>query len=259
MRLDVYLTEAGLAESRSKAQEAIRRGLVTVNGKPAEKASLTVEEGDDVAVTGTACPFVGRGGLKLEAALGRFGVSPAGLVCADVGASTGGFTDCLLQHGAAHVYSIDAGHGQLDKRLAADPRVTNLEGLNARTLAPEMFSVRPALAVADLSFISLTLVLPAIGSILTGDGSLIALIKPQFECGRENLPKSGVVRDRKLHMESIRRVADAGEGAGLRACRIMKSPVRGGDGNEEFLVLMKRDQCRPITEEMIREAVYEEN
>ena len=258
MRLDLRLTELGLAKSRTRAQSLIAGGFVTVNGVPVQKASHDVAEEDAVAVTGEVHPFVGRGGMKLEGALERFGIDPRGLVCADIGASTGGFTDCLLRHGAAKVWAIDAGHGQLDPALAADPRVVNCEGVNARSLDPSILPEPVSLAVLDLSFISQTLVLPALTSVMTPDAAYVGLIKPQFECGRDALGGGGIVRDKKQHTAAIRKVLAALDAVGLGAQGLMKSPVRGGDGNTEFLVWAVRGIPRSIGERETAAAVQSE-
>ena len=255
MRLDIRLTELGLAKSRTRAQSLIAGGFVTVNGVPVTKASYDVADTDTVVLTGEEHPFVGRGGMKLDAALTRFGVDPAGLVCADIGASTGGFTDCLLRRGAEKVWAVDAGHGQLDPKLAADPRVVNCEGVNARALDPSILPEPVALAVLDLSFISQTLVLPALVTVMTPDAGYVGLIKPQFECGRDALGGGGIVRDKKQHTAAIRKVLAALDAVGLGAVDLMKSPVRGGDGNTEFLVYARRGIPRAVGERETAEAV----
>lgn len=257
MRLDVYLTEQGLASSRTRAQELIKAGCVSVGGKPMLKSSYDVTDDDLVELTGTDHPYVGRGGQKLDGALKRFGVTADGVICADIGASTGGFTDCLLQHGARHVYAIDAGHGQLDRRLQKDSRVTNLEGVNARYMSDALLPESVSLAVADLSFISLTMVLSSVRTLLNETGELIALIKPQFECGRDALSKNGIVRDPKQHITAIRRVLSASEACGLHPIGIMKSPITGGDGNTEFLFRASVSGMMTVTDSQIREVVHE--
>ncbi len=257
MRLDLALVSRSLAKSRTRAASLIRAGAVSVNGVPADKPSAEVGDEDRVEITGEDHPFVGRGGMKLEAALTAFRVDPAGLVCADIGASTGGFTDCLLKRGAAAVYAVDAGHGQLDASLRDDPRVVNLEGVNARYLDKTIIPEPCALAVLDLSFVSQTLVLPALKSILAPGADYIGLIKPQFECGREALGKGGVVRDRKQHFAAIRRVLCALGENGFGACALMRSPVRGGDVNTEFLVRARLGEPSSVHETTIREVTHE--
>lgn len=234
-RLDVLMAGRGLAPSREQAQRLILAGAVMVNGRPALKAGQGVDE--DAVIEVAAGPrFVGRGGEKLDAAFERFGLDVRGLLCLDVGASTGGFTDCLLQHGALRVYAVDVGHGQLDWRLRQDPRVVVHEGLNARQLVPSLFPVPPAFGVVDVSFISLTLVLPAVTSVLTPGAGLVTLIKPQFEAGRAEVGRGGVVRDEALRRATIGRVRAA------LAARLplewrdgMDCPVHGPAGNIEYL------------------------
>ncbi|MBQ9996346.1 MAG: TlyA family RNA methyltransferase [Clostridia bacterium] len=257
MRLDVYLAETGLAKSRSRAAQLISGGFISVNGKIITKASYDVTETDEVRQIGEEHKFVGRGGMKLEGALERFCVDVTGRICADVGASTGGFTDCLLQRGAAHVYAIDSGHGQLDPKLAEDSRVTNLEGCNARYLTAEQLGQPCTCAVSDLSFISQTLVLPAVSSILTDGAVYIALIKPQFECGREAVGRGGLVKDKKQHIAAINRVIACAAENGLAPCGIMKSPVTGGDGNTEFLMMAVKNGTASVSGKAVTEAVYE--
>ncbi len=257
MRLDVYLAETGLAKSRSRAAQLISGGFISVNGKIITKASYDVTETDEVRQIGEEHKFVGRGGMKLEGALERFCVDVTGRICADVGASTGGFTDCLLQRGAAHVYAIDSGHGQLDPKLAEDSRVTNLEGCNARYLTAEQLGQPCNCAVSDLSFISQTLVLPAVSSILTDGAVYIALIKPQFECGREAVGRGGLVKDKKQHIAAINRVIACAAENGLAPCGIMKSPITGGDGNTEFLMMAVKNGTASVSGKAVTEAVYE--
>ncbi len=257
MRLDVYLANTGLAKSRSRAAQLISGGFVSVNGKTITKSSYDTAETDDVRLIGEEHQFVGRGGMKLAGALDRFTVNVHGLVCADVGASTGGFTDCLLQRGAVHVYAIDSGHDQLDPQLAKDERVTNLEGCNARYLTLEQLGELCDCAVSDLSFISQTLVLPAVSSILKEHAMYIALIKPQFECGREAVGRGGLVKDKKQHIAAIRRVISCAVENGLAPCGIMKSPIAGGDGNTEFLLYAIKNGIASVSEKAIMEAVNE--
>ena len=240
-RLDVLLVERGLAESRAQAQRLIRAGLVRVEGQVADKPGTRVAT--NVEITLQARPrFVSRGGEKLEAALVRFGLDVTGAVAADVGASTGGFTDCLLQHGARRVYAIDVGYGQLDWRLRNDPRVVVMERTNARYLEclPEPVDV----VTADVSFISLGLILPMVVRWFTppsppptggGRGGVVALIKPQFEAGRREVGKGGVVRDPEVHRRVLERVLGIAAGLDLGLCGLMPSPLRGPAGNVEFL------------------------
>ena len=256
MRLDQALFARGLTKSRTRARELIEKGYAAVNGVVVQKPSFEVEDDADLVVRGEDHPFVGRGGVKLEAALERFGIDPAGWISADIGASTGGFTDCLLRRGASKVYAVDAGHGQLDEGLMEDPRVVNLEGVNARGLSPELIPEPCALCVLDLSFISQTLVIPAVKSVLTPDALYIGLIKPQFECGREALSKNGVVKDPRQHRAAVRKVLSALDENDFGAEGLMKSPVKGGDGNTEFLVLARRGSVRTVGEGDITEAIH---
>ncbi len=258
MRLDSYLAEKGLAKSRTKAAELISSGKVTLNGRPVTKPSFDINENDPGGITvNDDSPFVGRGGIKLEGAVEAFGISVTGKICADIGASTGGFTDCLLSHGAARVYAVDSGHNQLDGRLAADSRVDNLEGCNARYLDESIIPEKCALAVCDLSFISQTLVIPAVKKILSDDGEFVTLVKPQFECGREALGKNGVVKDKKQHIFALRKVVSCLRENGFAATGLMKSPIKGGEGNVEFLIhaVCGSPGRDIVTDEKIREAV----
>lgn len=238
-RLDCALTGRGLCTSRSRAQAMIAEGFVSVNGTVCMKASLKVTDTDLITVTG-ALPFVGRGGYKLRYALAEFGISVRGLHCLDIGASTGGFTDCLLQNGAAFVIAADVGHGQLAEALQHDPRVRSLEGTDIRTLSPETDGLPADFAVCDVSFISLTQVLPLMPSFLKPDGSAVVLVKPQFEAGRAAVGKNGIVRNPKVHKQVLQAVKDAAVSAGFRICGECESPIKGGSGNTEFLLYLSR-------------------
>lgn len=235
-RLDVALVERGLVPSREKAQALIVAGLVTVDGQPARKASALVGPEAALAVETTE-GFVSRGGEKLDHALRTFEIDPAGRICLDAGASTGGFTDVLLRRGAARVYAVDVGHGQLDWRLRTDPRVVVLERTNVRTLAslPEPID----LAVVDVSFISLRLVLPAIARLCRAAAPIVALVKPQFEAGREQVGRGGVVRDPAIHRQVLRGLWGWAVEAGLMPCGLTPSPIRGPAGNVEFLLWLE--------------------
>ncbi len=242
-RIDKLLVERGLAESRTKAQALVMAGVVLVNEQRVEKSSELVATDASLRVKGTNDPasrYVGRGGLKLEAALAKFGVEAAGLNCLDVGASTGGFTDCLLRHGARRVVAVDVGHNQLDWRLRQDARVEAREGINARYLTAEDFAEKIELAVMDVSFISATKVLPAIVPLLTAGGRIITLIKPQFEVGRGEVGKGGIVNDPLKHQRVVEEVNAAAQSLGLYVRGVMESPVRGADGNLEFLALYEK-------------------
>ncbi|MCL5952032.1 MAG: TlyA family RNA methyltransferase [Chloroflexi bacterium] len=232
-RLDLLLVERGLAETRQRAQALILAGEVQVNGGVVSKAGTPVPE--DAAI-GVRAPlkYVGRGGLKLEGALDKFRVQVQGKVCADIGASTGGFTDCLLQRGALRVYAIDVGYGQLAWKLRSDPRVIVMDRINIRHL--KRLDEPIELATVDVSFISLTLVLPEVKRLLSAHGEAIALIKPQFEAGREQVPRGGIVRDPQVHRSVIKKVADHAMDEGWRVLGIAQSPLRGADGNNEYFI-----------------------
>ena len=257
MRLDLALYQRGLAKSRTRARQLIELGFVEAGGSVVVKPSFEVEDDTELTVRGEDHPFVGRGGVKLEAAVETFGIDPRGRICADIGASTGGFTDCLLRRGAEKVYAVDAGHDQLDPVLRKDGRVVNLEGINARFLSPELIPEPCSLAVLDLSFISQTIVLPAVKTVLAPDADYIGLVKPQFECGREALSKNGIVKDPKQHKNAVRRIVAALDEIGMGVRGLMKSPVPGGDGNTEFLVYAKLGAARSIGGSEIEEVVHE--
>lgn len=235
-RLDVLVVERGLFESREKAKTSIMAGLVIVDGERVDKAGTKVKVDADIKVKGELHPYVSRGGLKLEKAIAAFGVSLQDAVVVDIGASTGGFTDCALQNGAKQVYSIDVGYGQLAWSLRNDPRVIVMERTNFRHLKPEdLKGETPQVAVMDVSFISIRLLLPVIHNILTEDGRLLTLIKPQFEAGRENVGKNGIVRDRQVHHDVLVRVLGSAVATGFHVQDVTFSPITGGDGNIEFL------------------------
>jgi 23S rRNA (cytidine1920-2'-O)/16S rRNA (cytidine1409-2'-O)-methyltransferase len=240
-RLDRLVVERGLAPSREKAQALILAGSVFVNGQRLDKPGVTISSDARVEVTGQPA-HVSRGGLKLDAALRTFGIDVRGAVCLDVGASTGGFTDCLLQHGAARVYAVDVGTGQLDWKLRTDPRVVVRERLNARYLRPEDIGEVVDLIVCDVSFISVTLLLPALVPLLKREGGMVILVKPQFEAGKGQVGKGGIVRDPELHSAACVRVAAAVESMGF-ATALMESPILGSEGNKEFLLHARRREC----------------
>ncbi len=243
MRIDKYMAENGLAVSRAKAQEMLKAGDVLVDGVPVEKPSFDVLDGMRVSVNENPLQrYVGRGGLKLEAALDAFRLSPEGQIALDIGASSGGFTDCLLHRGASFVYAVDAGCGQLHPSLLADARVCSMENTNARTLTASLFEKTPTFAVMDVSFISQTLILPAILASMTEGGVLVSLIKPQFELGREALGKKGIVKSEKLAKSAQARVCDYAVSLGFRLVGSLPSPIRGGDGNLEFLAAFSLPQ-----------------
>jgi 23S rRNA (cytidine1920-2'-O)/16S rRNA (cytidine1409-2'-O)-methyltransferase len=233
-RLDQLVVERGLAESREKAQALILAGQVMVNGQKSSKPGHSIADDARIEVL-ERMPYVSRGGFKLAAALDHFSIDVTGLTCLDVGASTGGFTDCLLQRGAKNVWAIDVGHGQFDWRLRNDPRVVVQEGVNARYLEPEDYPVRFNLAVCDASFISTTMLIPAIVPLLAAPRRLIVLVKPQFEVGRADIGKGGIVRDPELHEFACTRVRNAVQAQGLGS-GIIPSPILGTEGNREFLL-----------------------
>ena len=235
-RLDVLLTERLYAETRSKAQAIIMSGNVYVNGQKADKPGISYEENVEIEVRGAVCPYVSRGGLKLEKALRDFGVKPEGFVCSDSGASTGGFTDCLLQQGAKKVFAIDVGYGQLDWKIRSDERVVVMERTNIRYVTPEDLGEPLDLSVIDVSFIGLEIVLPTIKTLLKPEsGQVLCLIKPQFEAGKENVGKKGVVRDPKIHKMVLDNFVSLVHGLGFNILGLTFSPVKGPEGNIEFL------------------------
>lgn len=238
MRADIYLTEKGIAKSRSKAKAMIEEGVVYAGGIKITKASqeLNCEE---VEIRGEILPYVSRGGLKLKAAIDGFGLDVKGLICLDIGASTGGFTDCLLQHDAVKVYAVDCGHGQLDKAIAQDPRVISIEGQNARELDRSIIPEKISFCVMDLSFISQTLIHPVLPALLSEGAILVTLIKPQFEAGRSNIGKNGIVRSVKAREEAVRRVLDSLYANGFELAGKIESPIKGGDGNTEYLGILR--------------------
>jgi len=240
-RLDKLMAARGLASSRERAQMLIAAGLVQVNGRPAERSSERVAEDAEIVVTGEALPYVSRGGVKMEAALKHFRLNVRGAVCLDVGAGTGGFTDCLLQRGASRVVALDVGHDQLAPSLRADPRVELREDVNARYLSPEQFDHLFDLAAVDVSFISLTLVLPAVLPLVRPGGHVVALIKPEFELGPGAVGPRGVVRSPQARQQAVDKVkAFARDALGLIVRGVMRSPLRGGSGNFEFIACFRR-------------------
>lgn len=240
IRLDVLLTEKGLQESRQKAQATIMSGLVYVNGQRVDKPGTAVAEDAAVEIRGNTLRYVSRGGLKLEKAMAVWPIGLEGKICMDVGASTGGFTDCMLQNGAAKVYAVDVGYGQLAWSLRSDERVVCLERTNARYLSREQVPEALAFASVDVSFISLKLILPPLAALLKEGGQVVSLVKPQFEAGREKVGKKGVVRDPAVHLEVLERyLTHAGE-AGLTVLGLTYSPIRGPEGNIEYLGFLQK-------------------
>jgi len=260
-RLDARLVREGLFPTREKAQRAILAGMVRVSGQRVTKAGNPTAEDAPVEVDRPAIEYVSRGALKLERALSVFGIDPAGRTAMDVGASTGGFTDLLLQRGATHVYAVDVGYGQLAWKLRQDPRVSVLERTNVRHLTPEGLGApegqEPELAVIDVSFISLGKILPAVRGLLKAPGDLVALIKPQFEAGKESVGKGGVVRDPEVHARVIREVMDAARAEGWEPWGLTYSPIKGPEGNIEFLGYWRREAAPhavPEAEAVVAEA-----
>lgn len=241
-RIDKLLVERRLAESRTKAQALVMAGVVLVNERRVEKSSETFSSDDVIRIKGDTAEsrYVGRGGLKLDAALNAFEIDPKDFNCIDIGASTGGFTDCLLQHGAARLTAIDVGTNQLVWSLRTDPRIDVRENVNARNLKPDDFERPFDLAVMDVSFISVTKILPAIVPLLTGNGRIVVLIKPQFEVGRGEVGKGGIVRESEKHERVVAEVNSFAESIGLAVMGTIESPIRGAEGNKEFLAMYAR-------------------
>lgn len=239
-RLDVYLVSNGLTKSRERAKELIDRAQVLVNGAPAKKAGQNILDTDKIEITGEQNPYVSRGGLKLENAILTFSLSLSGKTAMDIGASTGGFTDCMLKNGVLKVYAVDVGSGQLDPILLSDSRVINLEKTNIRYLPQESAEKVDFISI-DVSFISLIQVLPAAKAFLKAGGEIAALIKPQFEAGKKALNKKGVVKDKKVHLEVVKSVLSFAESVGLYAKGLTYSPVRGPEGNIEYLALFSEN------------------
>ena len=240
-RLDVLLVKKNLAESREKAKAVIMAGIVYVDDQKEDKAGSMFEETAKIEVRGSTLKYVSRGGLKLEKAMTHFGVTLDQKICMDVGASTGGFTDCMLQNGAVKVYSVDVGHGQLAWKLRTDPRVVCMEKTNIRYVTPEEIPDKIQFVSIDVSFISLTKVLGPVKALMEPDGQVVCLIKPQFEAGREKVGKKGVVRERSVHLEVIRMVAAFAGSIGFEALHLEFSPIKGPEGNIEYLLHLRND------------------
>lgn len=249
-RLDVLMVERGLAESREKAKAIIMSGNVFVDGQREDKAGASFPEKAVIEVKGTPLKYVSRGGLKLEKAMSHFDVTLDGKICMDVGASTGGFTDCMLQNGAVKVYAVDVGNGQLAWKLRTDDRVVCMEKTNIRYVTREHIEEPVEFASIDVAFISLTKVLEPVKALLTEDGQVVALIKPQFEAGREQVGKKGVVRDKKVHLEVIRRILAYAVSIGFEVLNLEFSPIKGPEGNIEYLVHLQNHEEGTTWEEM---------
>ena len=260
-RLDVLLVKKGLASSREKAKAIIMSGIVFVDGQREDKAGSTFDEKQEIIVKGKTLKYVSRGGLKLEKAMKNFDIVLKDKVCMDVGASTGGFTDCMLQNGAVKVYSVDVGHGQLDWKLRNDERVVCMERTNMRYMTEDDIDEKASFVSIDVSFISLTKILPAVYRILNTGGEVVALIKPQFEAGREKVGKKGVVRDPAVHLEVIEKVIAYASTIAMELCHLSFSPIKGPEGNIEYLLhLKKRPEGEVIQSslEVTPEAVVQE-
>ena len=241
MRLDVYLAEKGLASSRTEAKKMIDNGLVSVSGVTVTKPSYDVDCSTDIVdCNAPEKRFASRGGVKLEGAIDAFGIAVAMKKCIDIGASSGGFTDCLLQHGAAHVIAVDSGRGQMVETLRNDNRVTVIEGFNARYMSPKDFEYVPELAVMDVSFISARLIIPAVAECLASGGDYVLLIKPQFEVGRAFVGKGGIVKDASARDRAVRDVVTHAEVCGFELKGLITSPIQGGDGNTEFFAHFRK-------------------
>ncbi|MFD0675308.1 MULTISPECIES: TlyA family RNA methyltransferase [unclassified Paenibacillus] len=260
-RLDILLMEQGFFETREKAKASIMAGLVLVDNEPVDKAGTKILRTAKILVKGALHPYVSRGGLKLEKALKHFSIDVTGVTMLDIGASTGGFTDCALQNGAEYVYAVDVGYNQLDWSLRNDPRVHVKERTNFRFMQPEdLEGPRPTFASIDVSFISLKLILPPLRGILAERGEVVALIKPQFEAGREKVPKTGVVREPAIHTEVLQTTLGFASEAGFVLKGLTYSPIRGGEGNVEFLAYLVCNSDEPahspeVVEDWIRQAV----
>lgn len=258
MRIDLFLTEKEYVSSRKKAQMLIEEGKVSIDGRIVQKASQQLDDGEHTVEIAQSdeVRYVGRGGLKLEAALEAFGIDAHDKIALDIGASTGGFTDCLLCRGAKKVYAVDAGVGQLAKSLLANPSVISIEKLNARNLLPEHINNTCVdLIVMDVSFISATYIIPQFPALMTERGEAVCLVKPQFEVGRSMIGKGGIVRDKTAHVDAIKRVCASAESVGLSPIALIPSPIEGGDGNREFLLHLVREneQCKVLMDEQIFE------
>lgn len=260
MRCDCYLAQFGYAESRSKARALIEQGAVYIDGSTVKKASDPIDERQEHKVELTeVLPFVSRGGLKLEYALDRFSVSVEGVRALDVGASTGGFTDCLLKRGAAHVIAVDSGENQLVSSLRNDSRVTCIEKYNARYMRREDFEYAPELVVMDVSFISQTLILPALTSIMEDGAILVSLIKPQFEVGKSAVGKKGIVKKTEDRHRAVESVLAFASSLGLGCFALTRSPITGGDGNIEFLAAFRKGAAPIVTEKQIKQCTEEKH
>jgi 23S rRNA (cytidine1920-2'-O)/16S rRNA (cytidine1409-2'-O)-methyltransferase len=255
-RLDVLLVDKGLAESREKAKRTIMAGLVKVDGRVEDKPGSAFDIDSEIEVTGKECPYVSRGGLKLEKGIEEWGIDCKDAVCMDMGASTGGFTDCMLQHGARKVYAIDVGYGQLDYKLRTDDRVVNMEKTNIRYLDTYLIEEPIDLVSIDVSFISLSHMLPVAAKVLSDEGLVFCLVKPQFEAGKEQVGKGGIVRDSKVHEEVIEKVMGYAEDNDLYPQELSYSPIKGSKGNIEYILLLSPKKCdnKLTVKDIVKEA-----
>ena len=257
-RLDILLVEKGLAQSREKAKSLIMSGIVFVNGERFDKSGSTVDDESNIEIRGSGLQYVSRGGLKLEKAMQNFPITLNNTVCMDIGASTGGFTDCMLQNGAKKVFAVDVGYGQLAWKLRCDERVVNLERTNVRYLTAEEVGESIDFISVDVSFISLKLVLPVAKTYLSTNGEMVCLIKPQFEAGKENVGKKGVVRDTKVHIDVVKNIVSFAIEAGFDVKGLTFSPVKGPEGNIEYLIYLKNGSGKlEISENEPEEVVKE--
>ena len=259
IRLDAALTEQGLAASREKAKSVIMSGIVYVNNQKADKPGQVIDSQDHIEVRGETLRYVSRGGLKLEKAMKSFSIELRDCVCADIGASTGGFTDCMLQNGARKVYAVDVGYGQLAWTLRTDPRVVNLERTNIRYITEEQISESVDFISVDVSFISLKLVLPVVYRLLNSGCKAICLVKPQFEAGRENVGKKGVVRDPRIHNQVVTQIKSFAQQTGFDLLGLDYSPIKGPEGNIEYLLCLRKGEGRDLLAEYAVEVVVEES
>ncbi len=254
-RLDVILVEKGYASSRERAKSLIMSGIVFVNGQRIDKAGSTISEDSNIEIRGNDLAYVSRGGLKLEKAMQNFPISLDQKVCMDIGASTGGFTDCMLQNGAKKVFAVDVGYGQLAWKLRCDERVVNLERTNVRYLTKEQVGESIDFISVDVSFISLTLVIPVAKTYLSENGEMVCLIKPQFEAGKENVGKKGVVRDKQVHIDVVNKIISFALDNNFDVKGLTFSPVKGPEGNIEYLIFLKNGSGKPYIEENSAEEV----
>ncbi len=257
LRLDTAVFEAGYAESREKAKALIMAGLVYVNNQKSDKPGTTVKSDDVIEFRGSQPKYVSRGGLKLEKAVEKFGFSLNGNICADIGASTGGFTDCMLQNGAVKVYAIDVGYGQLAWKLRTDDRVINLERTNFRYVTEEQIPEKLDFCSVDVSFISLSLIIPVMKTIMKENAQAVCLIKPQFEAGREKVGKKGVVRDPDVHLEVIEKVISIAQENGFSVNNLDFSPIKGPEGNIEYLIHIVNNNIAEISENVAPQKIVE--